>query len=153
MKIISFNVRVRYFVWNFKGCLWNSTQNILPYIERCRVYTRVKIKEPLDLRAHKCLWPPWIICIAVHLGENKSTKNCVRQTCNGNICTFVMFYYLKYVMCIYIPRCLIIFFFFWNIFLLVYLSAVDVRLNFNDCLTYLIPQVVLLHNKRNIRVT
>ena len=45
------------------------------------------------------------------------------------------------------------FIFFWNIFLLVYLSAVDVRLNFNDCLTYLIPQVVLLHNKRNIRVT
>ena len=27
---IDFNVRVRYFVWNFKGTLWNSTQNILP---------------------------------------------------------------------------------------------------------------------------
>ena len=26
---ISFNVWVRYFVWNFKGYLWNSTQNIL----------------------------------------------------------------------------------------------------------------------------
>ena len=30
IKIISFNVWVRYFVWNFKGHLWNSTQNILP---------------------------------------------------------------------------------------------------------------------------
>ena len=29
-KNISFNVSVRYFVWNFKGYLWNSTQNILP---------------------------------------------------------------------------------------------------------------------------
>ena len=28
IKIISFNVWVRYFVWNFKGYLWNSTQNI-----------------------------------------------------------------------------------------------------------------------------
>ena len=30
MKWISFNVWARYFVWNFKGYLWNSTQNILP---------------------------------------------------------------------------------------------------------------------------
>ena len=28
-KIISFNVWVRYFLWNFKGTLSNSTQNIL----------------------------------------------------------------------------------------------------------------------------
>ena len=27
-KIHIFNVWVRYFVWNFKGTLWNSTQNI-----------------------------------------------------------------------------------------------------------------------------
>ena len=30
IKIVSFNVWVRYFVWNFKGTLWNSAQNILP---------------------------------------------------------------------------------------------------------------------------
>ena len=30
IKDLSFNVWVRYFVWNFKGTLWNSTQNILP---------------------------------------------------------------------------------------------------------------------------
>ena len=33
-KIISFNVWVRYFVRNFKGYLWNSTQVSYPYIER-----------------------------------------------------------------------------------------------------------------------
>ena len=30
IKIVSFNVWVRCFEWNFKGTLWNSTQNILP---------------------------------------------------------------------------------------------------------------------------
>ena len=30
IKWPSFNVCVRYFVWNFTGNLWNSTQNILP---------------------------------------------------------------------------------------------------------------------------
>ena len=30
IKSTSFNVWVTYFVWNFKGTLWNSTQNILP---------------------------------------------------------------------------------------------------------------------------
>ena len=29
-KNLSFNVWVKYFEWNFKGILWNSTQNILP---------------------------------------------------------------------------------------------------------------------------
>ena len=30
IKIVSFNVWVWYLVWNFKGYLWNSTQDILP---------------------------------------------------------------------------------------------------------------------------
>ena len=29
-KILTFNVWLRYFVWNFKVTLWNSTQSILP---------------------------------------------------------------------------------------------------------------------------
>ena len=29
-KIMSFNVRIRYFVWNIRVMLWNSTWNILP---------------------------------------------------------------------------------------------------------------------------
>ena len=33
---VSFNVWVRYFGWNFKGTLWNSTQNTLPiYWKMC----------------------------------------------------------------------------------------------------------------------
>ena len=32
INYISFNVWVRYFVWNFKGYLWNSTRNILPIL-------------------------------------------------------------------------------------------------------------------------
>ena len=46
IKSTSFNVWVRYFVWNFKGTLWNSTQNISP----------IHWKIWLDLRAHKCFW-------------------------------------------------------------------------------------------------
>ena len=30
IKYTSFTIWVRYFVCNFKGCLWNSTQNIFP---------------------------------------------------------------------------------------------------------------------------
>ena len=41
------------FVWNLKGCLWNSTQNIsYSYIERYNYYTTLKFLEVLDLRAH-----------------------------------------------------------------------------------------------------
>ena len=36
-KILSFNVWVRYFVWNFKRYLWNSTQNILPIHWKMRI--------------------------------------------------------------------------------------------------------------------
>ena len=40
---IKINVWVRYFVWNFKGYLWNSTQNILPIHEKCGFYSQMKI--------------------------------------------------------------------------------------------------------------
>ena len=47
-----------YFVWNFKGSLWNSTQNIYPYIERYifdwnAKNLEKKQKKLLDLWAHK----------------------------------------------------------------------------------------------------
>ena len=38
----SSNVWVRYFVWNFTRCTWNSALNILPYIEKCDIYTMFK---------------------------------------------------------------------------------------------------------------
>ena len=68
-EIIFFNVWVRYFVWNFKGILWDSTQTILGIHWECVVYWKVKIKEVLDLWAwwarkhfqmslccHQCRW-------------------------------------------------------------------------------------------------
>ena len=42
IKYTSSNVWVRYFVWNFKGNLWNSTQNILPIHWKLDIETTVK---------------------------------------------------------------------------------------------------------------
>ena len=41
IKFTSFNVLVRYFVWNFKGNLWNSTQNILTIHWKRWLYTKL----------------------------------------------------------------------------------------------------------------
>ena len=51
IKSVSFNVWVRYFVWNFKGTLWNSTQNILPI--HWKMYI---LYANENLRAHACFW-------------------------------------------------------------------------------------------------
>ena len=49
-KIVSFNVRVRYFVWNFKGSLWNSTQNILPiHWKMCILFTGENLRALLKI--------------------------------------------------------------------------------------------------------
>ena len=41
----SFNVWVRYFVWNFKGYLWNSTQHIFPiHWKICFLYNIAVLK-------------------------------------------------------------------------------------------------------------
>ena len=75
-KIISFNIWVRYFVWNFKGYLWNSTQNILPILwkmwilftgENLRALrfksSKVFLKFPQDLGQHLFKYDgtkPWL---------------------------------------------------------------------------------------------
>ena len=41
IKVISYNVWVRYFVWNFKGNLWNSTQNIIPIHWKMRIQVKI----------------------------------------------------------------------------------------------------------------
>ena len=63
IKCTSFNVWVRYIVWNLKF----HTK----YLERYDFYTTLKFQEFFDLRAHKCFetppcdvpwgknWPPW----------------------------------------------------------------------------------------------
>ena len=53
IKYTSFNVWARYFVWNFKGNLWNSTQNILPIHWKMRYLYNIEFLRLLDLRAHK----------------------------------------------------------------------------------------------------
>ena len=53
MKYISFNVCAKYFVWNFKGCLWNFTQNIFTNYWKIRFHSKWKFLELLDFRNHK----------------------------------------------------------------------------------------------------
>ena len=58
IKIASFNVWVRYSVWNFKGPLWNSTQNILPmHWKMCILFTGEILKS---FRFSLFETPPWI---------------------------------------------------------------------------------------------
>ena len=70
LKYTSFNVWARYFVWNFKGYLWNSTQNILPIHWKIQLVHNVEIlracrfkssymllKHPEDMMCSKqALW-------------------------------------------------------------------------------------------------
>ena len=50
-RIVSFNVWARYYAWNFKGTLWNSTHSILPIHW---MISKVKFVELLNLWAHGC---------------------------------------------------------------------------------------------------
>ena len=43
-------------MWNFKGTLWNSTQNILPIHWNIRLLYNIEIISLLDLRAHIHFW-------------------------------------------------------------------------------------------------
>ena len=57
-KIITLNVWVRYFVWNFKYSHWNSTKeltHVLKEVDFIHVNV-VEMQDLLDLRAHKCFW-------------------------------------------------------------------------------------------------
>ena len=60
IKSTSFNVWVRYFAWNFKGTLWNSTQNILPIHWKIWFLCNFEILRALRFKssylAHKCFW-------------------------------------------------------------------------------------------------
>ena len=55
----SFNVWVRYFfAWNFKGTLWNSTQNILLiHCEKRYIYNDENLKVPKFTRSNSFLRP------------------------------------------------------------------------------------------------
>ena len=51
IKIVFFNVWVRYFVWNFKGSLWNSTQNITPIYWKMRFLNNIGISRALRFKS------------------------------------------------------------------------------------------------------
>ena len=51
IKSTSFNVWARYFVWNFKGTLWNSTQNILPIHWKIRFLYKIGILRALRFKS------------------------------------------------------------------------------------------------------
>ena len=51
IKSTSFNVWVRYFVWNFKGTLWNSTRNIWPIHWKIRFLYNMEILRALRFKS------------------------------------------------------------------------------------------------------
>ena len=55
IKSTSLNVWVRYFVWNFKGYLWNSTQNISPIHSKMQFVYNVEILRALRFKSSKTL--------------------------------------------------------------------------------------------------
>ena len=53
-KIVSFNIWARYFMWNFKGTLWNSIQNIVPIHWKMCILLRYENLRTLTFKAqHK----------------------------------------------------------------------------------------------------
>ena len=65
---IQCNVWVRYFVWNFKGTLWNSTQNILPVHWKIWFLYNIEILRALRFKSSyaflKC--PPQLMVIRMY---------------------------------------------------------------------------------------
>ena len=56
----SFNVWTRYFVWNFNGFLWNSTQNILCIHWKIQFQYNIEILRALGFKSSLVFlkWPP-----------------------------------------------------------------------------------------------
>ena len=60
----SFNVWVRYFVWNFKVTLWNSTQNITPIYWKIWFLYNIEISRALRFQSSYAFLkrPPGLLC-------------------------------------------------------------------------------------------
>ena len=80
IKITPFNVWLRYFVWNFKGPLWNSIQNILSmHWKMCILFTGE------NLRARKCFWnTPLYICTGLALEGLLYACSILIKFCSGS---------------------------------------------------------------------
>ena len=60
IKATSFNVWVRYFVWNFKSTLWNSAQNILTIYWKIWFLNNIEILRALRFKSsYAFLKRPW----------------------------------------------------------------------------------------------
>ena len=66
-KSTSFDVWARYFVWNFKGTLWNSTQNILPIHWKIWILCSIELLRALRFKSSYVFLkrPPdlWCVCV------------------------------------------------------------------------------------------
>ena len=83
IQIFQINVWVKYFVWNFKGTLWNSTQNILPihwkiwfiqhwhfkssYRTISRLSADYKVIDIIFSYDQAALWMVQSVCLSVRL--------------------------------------------------------------------------------------
>ena len=77
IRIVSFNVWVRYFVLDFKGTLWNSTQNIFPIHWKMR-----SLLKREDIRAPKFMDPimNWWLPATTSILNNSSSYRLSRVT-------------------------------------------------------------------------
>ena len=67
---ISFNVWTRYFAWNCKGYLWNSTQNILPKHWKIRMLYNVEnLRAPWSMSSYAFLKHPLMCCVCRKTSE------------------------------------------------------------------------------------
>ena len=64
VKTTSFNEWVKYFVWKFKGTLWNSTQNILSINWKIWFLYNIEILRALRFKGSYSFlnWPHGILC-------------------------------------------------------------------------------------------
>ena len=85
MKLSPFNAWVRYFMWNFKGNLWNSTQNIFPihwkilFLYNIYILRVLRFKSPYVFSKHPLemgsdiLWGVCFVTVGSILGHHMVT--------------------------------------------------------------------------------
>ena len=90
---ISFKVWVRYFVWNFKGYLWNSTQNSLPIHKKISFFLKCwKFKSPRFRSLYEFCnhFVPCVVNLDGGCKKRKEMKQvCIRMLNKNKLTTFM----------------------------------------------------------------
>ena len=83
-------VWVKYLVWNFKGALWNSTQNILPIHWKTWCWYNIGILRALKFKSsyvflkcppgYRCIWIWWLCPLSYPQRVWKHFPSCVETT-------------------------------------------------------------------------